>query len=138
MQTCSGLFAEGRPLRLAREVKPPKMSIRCQLALNLRAVRMKIEFLARMMPRLLTTVMAKKPILALQKHSATERVLCFDEVNGNQLWNHHYAVDYPDWAFDPQHGGCPRATPIILKAGGKRQLIVWTEEAVTSLDPNRQ
>ncbi|MFH1920500.1 MAG: PQQ-binding-like beta-propeller repeat protein [Planctomycetota bacterium] len=162
----------------------------------------------------------------LQKPSARERVLCFDEVNGKQLWSHQYAVDYPDWAFDPQHGGGPRATPIIrdgrlftlgalghlfcldaakgvvvwekslakeygvkeftgitaspliedgllilcicakpaacvvafdkntgkeawkalddsftysspiiLEAGGRRQLIVWTQEAVTSLDP---
>lgn len=43
---------------------------------------------------------------------ATERVLCFDEVTGRRLWSHQYAVDYPDWAFDPNGGG-PRATPII-------------------------
>ena len=41
-----------------------------------------------------------------------ERVLCFDATNGKALWSHEYAVDYPDWAFDPNAGG-PRATPII-------------------------
>jgi len=157
--------------------------------------------------------------------TAKERVLCFDEANGKLLWTHQYAVDYPEWAFDPNAGG-PRATPIvrdgnlftlgalghlfclnaakgvvvweknlakeygvkeftgitaspliedellilqicakpaagvvafdkssgkeawraledsftysspiILTAGGQRQLIVWTQEAVTSLDP---
>ena len=156
---------------------------------------------------------------------ARERVLCFDEATGKLVWSHQYAVDYPDWAFDPNAGG-PRATPIfregklftlgclghlfcldaatgavvwekslakeygvkeftgitaspliddellilqicakpaagviafnknsgkevwkalddsftysspvILTAGGTRQLIVWTQEAVTSLDP---
>jgi outer membrane protein assembly factor BamB len=43
---------------------------------------------------------------------ATERVLCFDESNGNLLWSHRYAVDYPDWALGP-YGGGPRATPIV-------------------------
>jgi outer membrane protein assembly factor BamB len=157
--------------------------------------------------------------------TAKERVLCFDEANGKLLWTHQYAVDYPEWAFDPNSGG-PRATPIvrdgrlyalgalghlfclnaakgvvvwkknlakeygvkeftgitaspmvedellilqicakpaagvvafdknsgketwralddsftysspiILKAGGRKQLIAWTQEAVTSLDP---
>jgi outer membrane protein assembly factor BamB len=157
--------------------------------------------------------------------TAKERVLCFDEANGTLLWTHPYAVDYPDWAFDPNAGG-PRATPIaqngrlftlgalgdlfclnaatgdvvweknlakeygvreftgitasplieddllilqicakpnagvvafdknsgqeawralddsftysspiILTAGGRKQLVVWTQEAVTSLDP---
>jgi outer membrane protein assembly factor BamB len=152
-------------------------------------------------------------------------VLCFDAADGRLLWSHPYAVDYPDWAFDPNAGG-PRATPIVragrlftlgalghlfcldaakgeviwekslakeygvkeftgitaspliedellilyicgkpdacvvaleknsgkeawralddsftysspilITAGGKRQLIVWTQEAVTSLDP---
>ncbi|MBI2929291.1 MAG: PQQ-like beta-propeller repeat protein [Verrucomicrobia bacterium] len=157
--------------------------------------------------------------------TARERVLCFEETTGKLLWSRPYAVDYPEWAFDPNAGG-PRATPIvrdgklftlgclghlfclnaakgvvvwkkslakeygleafsgitaspliegellilqisakpsacvvafekntgkeawralndsftysppiILTAGGKRQLIVWTQEAVTSLDP---
>ena len=48
----------------------------------------------------------------LARPTAKERVLCFEEVNGRLLWSHQYAVDYPDWAFDPNAGG-PRATPII-------------------------
>ena len=44
--------------------------------------------------------------------TAKERVLCFDEATGKLRWSHPYAVDYPDWAFDPNGGG-PRATPII-------------------------
>lgn len=50
------------------------------------------------------------------RSNATERVLCFDEATGRLLWSHHYAVDYPDWALEPNAGG-PRATPIIR--GGK-------------------
>ena len=45
-------------------------------------------------------------------HTAWERVLCFDETTGKRLWSHPYAVNYPDWAFDPAAGG-PRATPIL-------------------------
>ena len=52
-----------------------------------------------------TDVQASRP-------TAKERVLCFSEENGKLLWSHEYAVDYPDWAFDPNAGG-PRATPII-------------------------
>ena len=44
--------------------------------------------------------------------TAKERVLCFDETTGKLLWTHHYGVDYPEWAFDPNSGG-PRATPIV-------------------------
>lgn len=44
--------------------------------------------------------------------TARERVLCFDEASGKQLWTHAYAAAYPDWAFNPSTGG-PRATPIV-------------------------
>ena len=47
----------------------------------------------------------------LKPPTAKERVLCFDEANGTLLWTHPYALDYPEWAFDPNAGG-PRATPI--------------------------
>jgi hypothetical protein len=157
--------------------------------------------------------------------AASERILCFAELDGQLLWEHRYPVAYPEWALEPAGGG-PRATPvirdsrvyslgslgdlmclnlatghviwrknlareygvepfsgitaspmidgdrlilqlsakpnacvvafdlttggecwralgdsftysspIILTAGGKRQLIVWSQEAVTSLDP---
>jgi outer membrane protein assembly factor BamB len=48
----------------------------------------------------------------IERSNATERVLCLDETSGKPLWSHRYAVDYPDWAFDPNAGG-PRATPIV-------------------------
>jgi outer membrane protein assembly factor BamB len=48
----------------------------------------------------------------LVRPTAKERVLCFEEATGKLLWSHRYAVDYPEWAFDPNAGG-PRATPII-------------------------
>ncbi len=48
----------------------------------------------------------------LARPNASERVLCFNETDGKPCWSHSYAVDYPDWAFDPNAGG-PRATPII-------------------------
>jgi outer membrane protein assembly factor BamB len=44
--------------------------------------------------------------------NAIERVLCFDEANGKQLWIHDYKAPYPDWAFTPDAGG-PRATPLV-------------------------
>src|SRR5262245_19804565 len=43
---------------------------------------------------------------------AREQVLCFDATNGEVIWRHSYAVDYPEWAFDPNAGG-PRSTPIV-------------------------
>ena len=48
----------------------------------------------------------------IERRTATERVLCFDEWNGKLLWSHEYAVDYPEWALSPDAGG-PRATPIV-------------------------
>jgi outer membrane protein assembly factor BamB len=48
----------------------------------------------------------------VKRPTAHERVLCFDVANGRLFWSHQYAVDYPDWAFDPNAGG-PRATPIV-------------------------
>jgi hypothetical protein len=48
----------------------------------------------------------------IARPEAKERVLCFDSASGKAHWSHEYAVDYPDWAFDPNAGG-PRATPIV-------------------------
>jgi outer membrane protein assembly factor BamB len=38
-----------------------------------------------------------------------ERVLCFDEATGNQLWMHNYTVDYKDM----EYGNGPRAAPTV-------------------------
>jgi outer membrane protein assembly factor BamB len=49
-------------------------------------------------------------------------VVAFDKNTGNEVWT----------ALDDSF---TYSSPIVLEAGGKRQLIVWTQEAVTSLDP---
>jgi outer membrane protein assembly factor BamB len=49
-------------------------------------------------------------------------VVALDKNSGKEVWR---ALAEP-WTY---------SSPIVLKAGGKRQLIVWTPEAVTSLDP---
>jgi outer membrane protein assembly factor BamB len=48
----------------------------------------------------------------VERSTAHERVLCFDEATGKLRWIHEYSVDYPDWAYEPSAGG-PRATPIV-------------------------
>jgi outer membrane protein assembly factor BamB len=50
-------------------------------------------------------------------------VVAFDKRTGKEVWR---ALDDPPRAF---------SSPIILTAGGKRQLIVWTPKALTSLNP---
>ena len=50
-------------------------------------------------------------------------VVAFDKRTGKEVWR---ALDDPPRAF---------SSPIVISAGGKRQLIVWTPKAVTSLDP---
>lgn len=49
-------------------------------------------------------------------------VIAFDKSTGKEAWK---ALDEP----------ATPSSPIIITAGGKRQLIVWTDESVTSLDP---
>ncbi len=49
-------------------------------------------------------------------------VIAFDKDSGNEIWR---ALDEP----------ATLSSPIVLTAAGKRQLIVWTQSAVTSLDP---
>src|SRR6266568_2834335 len=113
--------------------------------------------------------------MRLEKPKAWERIRCFKESTGKLLWSHASQLVYPEWAFIPEHGGGPAATPIVedgkiyslgrsgqvdcldartgkeiwkalnetvsnssplvIVAGGKRQLIVWTDESVTSLNP---
>jgi outer membrane protein assembly factor BamB len=49
-------------------------------------------------------------------------VVAFDVGTGKEVWR---ALDDP-WTY---------ASPLVINAGGQRQLIVWTPKAVTSLDP---
>jgi outer membrane protein assembly factor BamB len=45
--------------------------------------------------------------------NAKERVCCFDAVTGKPAWTFSYDVNYPDWAFTPEPGMGPAATPIV-------------------------
>jgi outer membrane protein assembly factor BamB len=47
------------------------------------------------------------------KPQAKERVRCFDETTGKELWTHVYEVAYESWAFDPTQEIGPVATPIV-------------------------
>jgi outer membrane protein assembly factor BamB len=49
-------------------------------------------------------------------------VVALDKNSGEEVWR---ALD-DRWTY---------SAPIVISAGGQRQLIVWTREAVTSLDP---
>src|SRR5262249_4145542 len=50
-------------------------------------------------------------------------VVAFDKRSGKEVWR---ALGDPPRAF---------SSPIVISAAGKRQLIVWTPKAVTSLGP---
>ena len=50
-------------------------------------------------------------------------VVAFDTQTGKEVWR---ALDDPPHAF---------SSPIVITAGGQRQLILWTPKAVTSLNP---
>jgi outer membrane protein assembly factor BamB len=50
-------------------------------------------------------------------------VVAFDKDTGAELWK---SLDVKELGYSP---------PTIITAGGKRQLIVWTAEAIHSLDP---
>ena len=50
-------------------------------------------------------------------------VVAFDKRTGKEVWR---ALEDPQWVF---------SSPIVISAGGKRQLIVWTPKGVTSLNP---
>ena len=52
--------------------------------------------------------------MRLAKPRAWERIQCFKESSGKLLWSRESElVSYPDWAFIPEHGGGPAATPIV-------------------------
>jgi len=52
--------------------------------------------------------------MRLEKPRAWERIQCLKESTGKLLWSREpELVSYPDWAFIPEHGGGPAATPIV-------------------------
>jgi outer membrane protein assembly factor BamB len=50
-------------------------------------------------------------------------VVAFDKLTGKEVWR---ALDDPPHAF---------SSPMVISAGGKRQLIIWTPKGITSLNP---
>jgi len=64
----------------------------------------------------------------LKARTAQERVHCFDAKSGKAQWTHSYAVSYPEWAFDPNHGNGPTATPAVVD--GKVYVLGGTGEAI--------
>jgi outer membrane protein assembly factor BamB len=53
----------------------------------------------------------------MKKPQAWERVRCFDEASGQELWSYAYEVTYPVWAFNGENSNGPTATPAV--ADGK-------------------
>ena len=51
----------------------------------------------------------------LTKPTCRERLHCFDEKSGKQLWLYVYEEHYGEWAFVPERGAGPTATPIVEK-----------------------
>src|SRR6185503_9078397 len=52
--------------------------------------------------------------MRLEKPRAWERIQRFKESTGKLLWSHESELVYPEWAFIPEHGGGPAATPIAF------------------------
>src|SRR5687768_4188663 len=44
---------------------------------------------------------------------ARERLRCFDVKTGKVVWNFSYEEPYGDWAYVPERGAGPTATPIV-------------------------
>jgi outer membrane protein assembly factor BamB len=51
--------------------------------------------------------------MRLDKPKAWERIQCFKESTGKPLWSREYELVYPEFAFNPEQGGGPAATPIV-------------------------
>jgi outer membrane protein assembly factor BamB len=51
--------------------------------------------------------------MRLDKPKAWERIQCFKESTGKLLWSREYELVYPDFAFVPEQGGGPAATPVV-------------------------
>ena len=63
-------------------------------------------------------------LIALVGGEPGARVVAFDKVTGKEIWR---AI-----SFEGMHGTAP---PILINAGGTRQLIIWHPWAVVSLNP---
>lgn len=66
----------------------------------------------------------------LNRPDAKERVQCLDAASGNVIWTFSYEVSYPDWAFTPEPGMGPAATPVVCDnrlytLGDKSDLICF-------------
>ncbi|NUQ60840.1 MAG: PQQ-binding-like beta-propeller repeat protein [Pirellulales bacterium] len=66
----------------------------------------------------------------LMPPNAKECVQCLDAATGRPLWTNSYDVGYPDWAFTPEPGMGPAATPIVANKklytlGDKGDLICF-------------
>jgi outer membrane protein assembly factor BamB len=64
----------------------------------------------------------------LEAPVAHERVQTFDATSGKKLWSFSYEVSYPEWAFNPEHGNGPTATPAV--ADGKLYVLGGTGETI--------
>jgi outer membrane protein assembly factor BamB len=51
--------------------------------------------------------------MRLEQPRAWERIQCFKESTGQLIWSHASELACPEWAFIPEHGGGPAATPIV-------------------------
>lgn len=51
--------------------------------------------------------------MRLAEPRAWERIRCFKEFTGKEVWSRESELAYPDWAFIPEHGGGPASTPIV-------------------------
>jgi outer membrane protein assembly factor BamB len=67
----------------------------------------------------------------LIRPKAKERVRCFNAVTGEMLWTFAYEVAYPDWAFTPEPGMGPAATPIVQ---GKKLYTLGDKSNLVCLD----
>jgi outer membrane protein assembly factor BamB len=63
-------------------------------------------------------------LIALISHTPDAKVMAFDKITGKEIWR---ALNTPGEIGDSH--------PILIEAGGTRQLIVWDTAAVTSLNP---
>lgn len=64
-----------------------------------------------------------RKLIALAGGAARAGVVTFDKDSGREIWR---ALELKDPGY---------AAPVIFEAGGRRQLIIWTPEALQSLDP---